>query len=965
MRSQLAQVVAGLPGGGEARPGQAAMAEGVAEALAAERHLVVRAGTGTGKTLAYLVPAVLSRKRVVVATATKALQDQLASKDLPFLASHLDHPFTWAILKGRSNYVCVQRLAEVDRTGTAVRDQRLPHRPGPRGPRRRRQRRRRARRRRTPARPGTGGQSRARRAARARRLASRADQAELRKIVAWAATTGTGDRSELPHEPDESTWAAVSTTSRDCPGARRCPRGADCFAEAARDRASAADIVVVNLHLYGLDLASDNAILPEHDAVVVDEAHLMEDTISSTAGLEVGPGRFSHLARLLRGILAEAGTTITGVSDAAGVVTEAIGPYRDQRITAPLPEAVADAVVLARTRVIAALEALRHIPDDATDDASARALRARQAATSLVDELDAIAQPNDAQVLWVTGPEYAPTLRLAPIDVAGILRARLWDQRPAVLTSATLAPGIGPQLGIPQRADELVDVGSPFDYPANGLLYCASQLPRPTDPRWADATIDEIEALVRAAGGRTLALFTSYRAMHRAVDALRPRLPYTLLAQGDLPKPRLVERFSDEPETCLFATTSYWQGIDVPGPSLSLVTIDRLPFPRPDDPLLQARRERAGDQAFVIIDVPRAATLLAQGAGRLIRTATDRGAVAILDPRLATRPLRAQDRGHAAQDAPHQGPGRGRGLPASAADLTAKAARSVRRSAGPVGPRRSETEAVERLGAALPVLVDLHEQLDVGTGRQLLAHGDADLLEDGAPLADHDPLLRVALDQDLAADARPLPLRHPGGDRVRQLLVRHGQQLLPHQLRDPERLGHVGHHVVGEVLRARFEPRQQVLDQVVDALAGTGRHGEVRLDVELVGRRRQLAQHLLRLGDVDLVDDHDRVGRREAGHPAVAGAERGGGVEHEAHDVDVAQAGAGGAVEPFAERRPRLVDARRVDEHDLGVGPVEHAHDAVPRRLRLVGDDRHLLAEDAVEQRRLADVGPPREGHEP
>ncbi len=633
VRTALARVVAGLPGRGEARPGQAAMAEDVAEALAAERHLVVRAGTGTGKTLAYLVPAVLSRKRVIVATATKALQDQLASKDLPFLAAHLDHPFTWAILKGRSNYVCVQRLAEVDRTGTAVSIS--ASRIGPR-----------------PAgagdgddpeldEPGTGAGGSGGAGGPGGQLAldglaTRADQAELRKIVAWAATTDTGDRAELPHEPDESTWAAVSTTSRDCPGARRCPRGADCFAEAARDRASAADIVVVNLHLYGLDLASDNAILPEHDAVVVDEAHLMEDTISSTAGLEVGPGRFSHLARLLRGILAEAGTTITGVSDAAGVVTEAIGPHRDQRLTAPLPPNVADALVLARTRVIAALEALRHIPDDATDDASARALRARQAATALVDELDAVAQPNDAQVLWVTGPEYAPALRLAPIDVAGMLRARLWDQRPVVLTSATLAPGIGPQLGIPQRADELVDVGSPFDYPANGLLYCASQLPRPTDPRWADATIDEIEALVRAAGGRTLALFTSYRAMHRAVDALRPRLPYPLLAQGDLPKPRLVERFSEEPETCLFATTSYWQGIDVPGPSLSLVTIDRLPFPRPDDPLLQARRERAGDQAFVLIDVPRAATLLAQGAGRLIRTATDRGAVAILDPRLAT-----------------------------------------------------------------------------------------------------------------------------------------------------------------------------------------------------------------------------------------------------------------------------------------------------------------------------------------
>lgn len=697
VRDELAKVVAGLPRGGEARPGQAAMADAVAEAISRDRHLVVRAGTGTGKTLAYLVPSVLSGKRVVVATATKALQDQLAGKDLPFLAEHLDHPFTYAVLKGRSNYVCVQRLAEVDRTGTAVTISASRIGPAPEAPPDE-----------TPdddvpsvaagPRPGAGGggsepsaptatddpppadadaeagaddaphtglfgepaaptppasrpPAAARAAAGGRQVAppsgpggqlaldglsSRADQATLRRIVIWAATTASGDRAELPDEPDEATWAAVSTTSRDCPGARRCPRGADCFAEAARDRAAAADVVVVNLHLYGLDLASDNAILPEHDAVVIDEAHLMEDTISSTAGIEIGPGRFTHLGRLLRGILAEAGATVSGVNDAATTLTEAIVGHRDQRLTGPLPTAVTDALILARTRVVAALDTLRNIPDDATDDASARALRARQAATALVDEIDAVAQPDEAQVLWVTGPDNAPALRLAPIDVAGLLRARLWSLRPAVLTSATLAPGIGPQLGLPQRADELLDVGSPFDYPANGLLYCASDLPRPTDPRWADATIDEIDALVRAAGGRTLALFTSYRAMHRAVDALRPRLPYTLLAQGDLPKPRLVERFSDEPETCLFATTSYWQGIDVPGPSLSLVTIDRLPFPRPDDPLLQARREKAGDQAFVTIDVPRAATLLAQGAGRLIRTATDRGAVAILDPRLAT-----------------------------------------------------------------------------------------------------------------------------------------------------------------------------------------------------------------------------------------------------------------------------------------------------------------------------------------
>jgi ATP-dependent DNA helicase DinG len=609
--TQLGRVIAALPGGGESRPGQATMAAEVARAIAADRHLVVRAGTGTGKTLGYLVPAILSGRRVVVATATRALQDQLASKDLPFLERHLDRDFTWAVLKGRSNYVCVQRLAEVDPASAARR---------------------------------TNGSTEDESPAPARRsdqlaldgFVERVDRDELRRIAAWATATETGDRADLAVEPSEAAWAAVSTTSRDCPGARRCPRGDACFAEKARARAAEADVVVVNLHLYGLDLASDGAILPDHEIAIIDEAHVTEDTISATAGIEIGPGRFSHLSRMLRGLLAEAGDTVTGVADAASVLTGAIAARRDERLVAPLPAEVADALVTARERVAKAQVALRAIPDDTTDDASARAVRARQAATSLMDELAAVAQPGDNQVLWVTGPEHAPALRMAPIDVAGLLRERLWSQRAAVLTSATLAPGFGPHLGLPQRSDELIDVGSPFDYPGNGLLYCASRLPRPTHPDWPGAAVDELEALVRAAGGRTLALFTSYRAMNRAVEALRDRLPFPLLAQGDLPKPRLIERFAVEPETCLFATMSYWQGVDVPGPSLSLVTIDRLPFPRPDDPLLQARRERAGDQAFITIDVPRAATMLAQGTGRLIRTATDRGAVAILDPRLAT-----------------------------------------------------------------------------------------------------------------------------------------------------------------------------------------------------------------------------------------------------------------------------------------------------------------------------------------
>jgi ATP-dependent DNA helicase DinG len=601
----LRRVVAALPGGGEGRPGQVEMAEAVTAAVTGRRHLVVRAGTGTGKTLGYLVPAILSGRRVVVATATRALQDQLATKDLPFLDEHLDHPFAWAVLKGRSNYVCAQRLAELARlAGSSDAD------------------------------PAAGGEQLA--LDQVDGLVEGADPAELARLSDWARTTFTGDRADLDHEPSEAAWAAVSTSARDCPGAHRCPRGDDCFAEAARARAAEADVVVVNQHLYGLDLASDGGILPEHDVTIIDEAHQVDDIISATAGVELAAGRFAHLARTLRGILADAGDTIVRISDAGSLLTDALVGHRDQRLLTPLPTDLADALVRLRNRVEEALAALRSIPDDATDDATARAVRARQAATSLLDDIDAVARPGAAHVLFVTGPEGAPMLRLAPLDVAPLLQRRLWSQRPVVLTSATIAPGFGARLGLPAGSDGPLDVGSPFDYQANGLIYCAAQLPRPTDPRWAEAAVDELAALVDAAGGRTLALFTSYRAMNRAVEGLRERLAYPLLAQGDLPKPALVDRFAGDPETCLFATMSFWQGIDVPGPSLSLVSIDRLPFPRPDDPLLQARREHVGAGAFDAIDVPRAATLLAQGAGRLIRTATDRGAVAVLDPRLAT-----------------------------------------------------------------------------------------------------------------------------------------------------------------------------------------------------------------------------------------------------------------------------------------------------------------------------------------
>jgi len=593
---ELRQVVAQLPGGGEAREGQVEMAERVAEAIRRDKHIIVRAGTGTGKTLGYLVPAILSGKRVVVATATKALQDQLASKDLPFLQKHLDRPFTWAVLKGRANYLCSQRLAEMTGGGTGKAAPQL----------------------------ALDG------------LAERADPKQLAALVAWAATTTVGDRAELEQEPSDATWMAVSTTSRDCPGARRCPRGDSCFAEKARIAAGQADVIVVNLHLYGLDIASAGAILPEHDLAIIDEAHVLDDVISATCGVEVGPGRFGHLGRLLRGILAEAGTTVADVDASGGLLADALAPHLGDRLVPPLPDDVTTALTAVRERVARAQASLGGLPDGVPEDAAARALRAKQAASALMDDLDALGQPTDAQVVWVEGSERSPALRLAPIDVGGLLRGALWERRPAVLTSATIAASFGSQVGLPAEAAVPLDVGSPFDYANNALIYCAAHLPKPTAPAWGDAAAEELAQLIEAAGGRTLALFTSFRAMGHAIEVLGDRLPYPILAQGDMPKARLVERFTAEPETCLFATMSFWQGIDVPGSSLSLVTIDRLPFPRPDEPLLQARRERVGANAFATIDVPRAATLLAQGVGRLIRTATDRGAVAVLDPRLAT-----------------------------------------------------------------------------------------------------------------------------------------------------------------------------------------------------------------------------------------------------------------------------------------------------------------------------------------
>jgi ATP-dependent DNA helicase DinG len=565
------------------------MAVAVAEAIGTGRHLVAQAGTGTGKSWAYLVPAILAGKRTVVATATKALQDQLAGKDLPFLAEHLGRPVEFAVLKGRSNYVCRQRITEISGAGQLALDG----------------------------------------------LADQASPSELAALKLWAATTISGDRAELAAEPSPAAWAAVSVSAQECPGARKCPSGDACFAEAARRQAGEADVVVVNLHLLGLDLATGGAILPEHHLVVIDEAHQLEDVLSDTAGFELSSGRFANLARSIRAILDDP-ATVDEVETSATLLSAVLSDHVDRRLKGAMPVEIADALALIRSRLDRVANALRAIPDTAPDDVKVRKERAVSLTNAVLVDVMGAAEVPSTSVAWVEGPAHHPRLCVAPLDVSELLRDELWSKTTTVLTSATIPAGLAERVGLPPEGHDQLDVGSPFDYEANGLLYCAAHLPDPRTDAFDRAVHEELRALIGAAGGRTLALFTSYRAMDAAVEALRGSLPGPLLSQRDLPKPALVAAFAGDESASLFATMGFWQGIDVPGRTLSLVTIDRLPFPRPDEPLLQARRELARADAFRLIDLPRTAMMLAQGVGRLIRSNDDRGVVAVFDPRLAT-----------------------------------------------------------------------------------------------------------------------------------------------------------------------------------------------------------------------------------------------------------------------------------------------------------------------------------------
>ena len=587
----LAAVAEELPGGGEDRPGQREMTQAVADAITTNTHLIASAGTGTGKSLAYLVPAILSGKRTVIATATKALQDQLANKDLPFLEDHLDVPFDYAVLKGRSNYVCRQRLqeleAEGEQLGLDVSDD------------------------------------------------AHVDADDLETILDWVKRTGTGDRAELPIEPSGRTWAAVSVGPTECPGQAKCPMGGTCFAEMARERSKAADVVVVNTYLYALDLVTEGAILDEHDVAIIDEAHQIEDIVAGAAGFELTGGRLRSLGNTIKAIIADDGlvTDLFDIGDQLGLDLE---PHMGNRLNeGDIDDDLARSLNRARDRADRALDALRKIPKESSPDVIGKKERATTAATHLVMDIDLALDMVEGTVAWVEG-QRNPSLKVASIDVSEVLSEHLFSNRATILTSATIPPNLPGRLGLDTHVHKTIDVGSPFDFENAGMLYCAAHMPDPRSDDYRDAVHNEIEALVMAAGGRTMVLFTSWRSMNLAKEYLLDRLPYQLLVQGDSPKQVLVDTFMDDEESVLLATMSFWQGVDIPGRSLSCVIIDRLPFPRPDDPLLGARRDLVGSAAFREIDLPRASMLLAQGAGRLIRSQDDRGVVAVLDSRLAT-----------------------------------------------------------------------------------------------------------------------------------------------------------------------------------------------------------------------------------------------------------------------------------------------------------------------------------------
>ena len=631
VRSALDAAVTAI--GGDPRDGQIEMAEAVANALSDRHHLLVQAGTGTGKSLAYLVPALVHGKKVLVATATLALQRQLIERDLPKVKAALDkelkRDISFAIYKGVGNYVCLQKMnnAPDDPESQAV-------------------------------------------------LEISSLESDAKRLRAWAQSAGaSGDRDDAP-DVDRRVWAANSVSGRECMGADECPSGSKCFAALAKAKAQTADIVVTNHTLLAIEIVDSHPILPERDAIILDEAHEFMDRTTQAVTEELTAARVSRAANMARKHMP--GKATDAFSKAAEKFAAAINDYADDLKADPakagrldkLPsqlEAPLRAVKEAVTAINALIAADAEIIDPNT---MAERARVKGALNEINQTCTKLLKPGHTHVLWFE-PTYS-TLYLAPLAVSDVLRGNLLTQTPVIATSATLTVGksfdaIAKNIGFviagkndeedeadESEADEkgmmdpanlqILDVGSPFDFANQGMLYLPKDLPEPGRDGPSKEVLTELGELIEAAGGRTLALFSSWRGVEAADEHLRDvlselKIPIITQRRGDAVGP-LVEKFAKDERSILLGTISLWQGIDVPGAACTLVVIDRIPFPRPDEPVLAARAaeaDAAGGSGFMQISLPRAALLLAQGTGRLIRSLDDRGVVAILDSRIVNK----------------------------------------------------------------------------------------------------------------------------------------------------------------------------------------------------------------------------------------------------------------------------------------------------------------------------------------
>ena len=621
--------------GGSPRDGQIEMAEAVANALSDRHHLLVQAGTGTGKSLAYLVPALVHGKKVLVATATLALQRQLVERDLPKIKAALDkelkRDISFAIYKGVGNYICLQKMnnAPNDPEAQAV-------------------------------------------------LEVSSLEADAKRLRAWAqSANATGDRDDAP-DVDRRVWSANSVSGRECMGADECPSGSKCFAALAKAKAQTADIVVTNHTLLAIEIVDSHPILPERDAIVLDEAHEFMDRTTQAVTEEITAARVSRAANMARKHMpGKAGDALFKASEK---FAKALGEYADDLKTDPtragrldkLPTQL-EAPLRAVKEAVAAVTALISADSQIIDPNSmAERARVKGALNEITQTATKLLKPGHTHVLWFE-PTYS-TLYLAPLAVSDVLRGNLLTQTPVIATSATLTVGksfdaiaknIGFVIGGKNEAEDdaeedeenlkkngsmdpanlqILDVGSPFDFANQGLLYLPKDLPEPGRDGPSKEALTELGELIQAAGGRTLALFSSWRGVEAADEHLRDvlaelKLPIITQRRGDSVGP-LVDKFAKDEKSILLGTISLWQGIDVPGPACTLVAIDRIPFPRPDEPVLSARAaeaDAAGGSGFMQISLPRAALLLAQGTGRLIRSLDDRGVVAILDSRIVNK----------------------------------------------------------------------------------------------------------------------------------------------------------------------------------------------------------------------------------------------------------------------------------------------------------------------------------------